>query len=95
MTATTSWRLCHPLPLYRILLLPDIILTVESRNPLVFYAQSMVAFTIGLIDDFLFHDSEVLICFCVLCSFLSLYNHDGVHSIGLDDAASRLGLILV
>ncbi|XP_038896045.1 E2F transcription factor-like E2FE isoform X2 [Benincasa hispida] len=29
----------------------------------------------------------------LLCSnFLSLYNHDGVHSIGLDDAASRLGV---
>ncbi|XP_022137637.1 E2F transcription factor-like E2FE isoform X3 [Momordica charantia] len=29
----------------------------------------------------------------LLCSnFLCLYNHDGVHSIGLDDAASRLGV---
>ncbi|XP_023000746.1 E2F transcription factor-like E2FE isoform X4 [Cucurbita maxima] len=29
----------------------------------------------------------------LLCSnFLSLYDHDGVHSIGLDDAASRLGV---
>lgn len=27
----------------------------------------------------------------ILCSFLSLYNRDGVESIGLDNAASRLG----
>lgn len=34
-----------------------------------------------------------LACKCFLCSFLSLYNRDGVEPIGLDDAASRLGLI--
>ena len=53
------------------------------------------SFAVGVIHAFLLDDFKVLICFCVLCSFLSLYNHDGVHSIGLDDAASRLGLILV
>lgn len=76
---------------------------VAKRNLLDYYAPSIFDFFLSLSiyveslsDIYVYLCSTDYLHFCFsIFSFLKLYNRDGVELIGLDDAATRLGLDLI